>query len=69
MNQPIPKLNHMIDYHIDKRLAELEKPKRWNDKLVKEFALAGTKGQYGEMKGCKTMVQKLKRFKKINNIN
>lgn len=42
--------------------------KKWTDKLVKQFAKVVTKCSYGKYKDCKTLQQKLKRFKQIHKI-
>ena len=36
---------------------------KWNDQLVREFVRVTCGGQYGDYKGCKTVEQKLTRFK------
>jgi len=37
----------------------------WTDKLVKEFAKVTTEGAYGMYHGCKTIEDKLQKFKEI----
>ena len=40
---------------------------KWNDQLVREFVRVTCGGQYGDYKGCKTVEQKLTRFKELKS--
>ncbi len=40
---------------------------KWTDELAAEFAKIMRNGSYGDYKDCKTLNEKLKRFKELNS--
>lgn len=43
----------------------IEKENFWTDERVLEFAKTSTSGSYGKYKGCKTLKEKMERFKSL----